>query len=138
MDKVTGIGGIFIKAKNPKTLAAWYRDNLGVEFGENTYANFKWINEPDTNAPGITVLSFFKEESEYFNPSKNNCMLNFRVKDLHTLLRELSHKGVDVIDKTEYHSYGSFGWIMDPEGNKIELWEPKDESVIKENVKEQH
>ncbi|HYJ64321.1 MAG TPA: VOC family protein [Parafilimonas sp.] len=137
MDKVTGIGGIFIKAKNPKKLAAWYRDNLGVDFGENTYVNFKWIND-SINVHGTTVLSFFKEETEYFNPSKSKCMLNFRVKDLHTLLRELNHKGVDVIDKTEYHSYGSFGWIMDPEGNKIELWEPKDETVIEENVKEQH
>jgi predicted enzyme related to lactoylglutathione lyase len=137
MHKVTGIGGIFIKAKNPKTLAAWYRDNLGVDFGESTYVNFKLIND-NADAPVTTVLSFFKEESEYFNPSKSKCMLNFRVKDLHALLRELNHKGVDVIDKTEYHSYGSFGWIMDPEGNKIELWEPKDENVIEENVKEQH
>jgi predicted enzyme related to lactoylglutathione lyase len=129
MNKVTGIGGIFIKAKNPKTLAAWYRDNLGIDFGENTNANFKYTN---ADVGAITVLSFFKEESDYFSPSKSNCMLNFRVKDLHALLRELNHKGVDVIDKTEYYSYGSFGWIMDPEGNKIELWEPKEE-----NTKEQ-
>lgn len=125
MNKVTGIGGIFIKAKDPTTLAAWYRDNLGIDFGENTYANFEWINEPDNDTPVITVISFFKEESEHFDPSKSNCMINLRVKDLHTLLRELIHKGVNVIDKTEYYSYGSFGWIMDPEGNKIELWEPK-------------
>ena len=133
MNKVTGIGGIFIKAKNPKTLAAWYRDNLGIDFGENTYANFEWNNGHDNDAAGPTVISFFKEESEYFNPSKNSCMINLRVKDLHTLLRELIHKGVNVIDKTEYYSYGSFGWIIDPEGNKIELWEPKNE-----NIKERH
>ncbi len=129
MNKVTGIGGIFIKAKNPKTLAAWYHDNLGIDFGENMCANIKWINDPEKNISCSTAFSFFKEESEYFNPSKNTCMLNFRVKDLHTLLRELNHKGVNVIDKTEYYSYGSYGWIIDPEGNKIELWEPKDESI---------
>ncbi len=126
MNKVTGIGGIFIKAKNPEMLAAWYRDNLGIDFCENSSANFKCINEQDT-APVTTVLSFFKDESDYFNPSESKCMLNLRVKDLHALLRELNHKGVDVLDKTEYYSYGSFGWIMDPEGNKIELWEPKTE-----------
>ena len=78
MNKVTGIGGIFIKAKNPKALAAWYRDNLGIDFGENTNANFKCSGE---NAVSLatTVLSFFKEESDYFNPSESNCMLNFRV-----------------------------------------------------------
>jgi len=131
MNKVTGIGGIFIKAKNPKALAAWYRDNLGIDFGENTNANFKCSTE-NAASTNITVLSFFKEESDYFNPSESKCMLNFRVKDLHTLLRELNHKGVNVLDKTEYYSYGSFGWIMDPEGNKIELWEPKEQ-----NIKEQ-
>lgn len=133
MNKVTGIGGVFIKAKNPKALAAWYRDNLGIDFGENTSANFKCSREQTAASSATTVLSFFKEESDYFNPSESKCMLNFRVKDLHNLLRELNHKGVEVLDKTEYYSYGSFGWIMDPEGNKIELWEPKEE-----NVKEQH
>lgn len=129
MNKVTGIGGIFIKAKNPKVLAAWYRDNLGIDFNSNTYVNIKWINEHNAAVPGGTIFSFFKDDSDYFMPSKNKYMLNFRVKDLHALLRELNHKGVNVIDKTEYYSYGSFGWIMDPEGNKIELWEPKSEQV---------
>lgn len=129
MDKVTGIGGIFIKAKNPKKLAAWYKDNLGINFGEEPYVTFQWINENNANVPGNTVFSFFREDSDYFSPSKSTCMINFRVKDLHALLHELNLKGVTVIDKTEYHSYGSFGWIMDPEGNKIELWEPKDEKL---------
>jgi len=128
MNNVTGIGGIFIKARNPITLAAWYQDNLGIDFGENTYVTFKWINQNNPEMPGNTVLSFFHEDSDYFNPSKSACMLNFRVKDLHALLRELNNKGVEVMDKVEYYSYGSFGWIIDPEGNKIELWEPKDES----------
>jgi len=129
MEKVTGIGGIFIKAKNPVKLAAWYRDNLGIDFCQNTRTTFKWINPNNPQVPGSTVFSFFQEDSDYFSPSKNTCMLNFRVNNLHALLRELNHKGVEVIDKTEYHSYGSFGWIVDPEGNKVELWEPKDEAL---------
>jgi len=129
MDKVTGIGGIFIKAKNPTKLAAWYKENLGIDFNDNTYTTFKWINQNNPQIPGNTVFSFFREDSDYFSPSKNTCMLNFRVNNLHALLRELSYKGVEVIDKTEYYSYGSFGWIVDPEGNKVELWEPKDEAL---------
>jgi predicted enzyme related to lactoylglutathione lyase len=129
MNKVTGIGGIFIKAKNPVKLAAWYRDNLGIDFNDNTYTTFRWINQNNLEIPGSTVFSFFCEDSDYFSPSKSRCMLNFRVNNLHALLRELNHKGVEVIDKTEYHSYGSFGWIVDPEGNKVELWEPKDEAI---------
>ena len=129
MEKVTGIGGIFIKAKNPTKLAAWYKENLGIDFNDNTYTTFKWINQNNPQIPGNTVFSFFREDSDYFSPSKNTCMLNFRVNNLHALLRELSYKGVEVIDKTEYYSYGSFGWIVDPEGNKVELWEPKDEAL---------
>lgn len=129
MNKITGIGGIFIKAKNPIKLAAWYRDNLGIDFNENTYVTFKWVNQNNPEIPGNTVFSFFREDNDYFAPSKSSCMLNFRVNDLHALLRELNQKGVEVIDKTEYHSYGSFGWIMDPEGNKVELWQPKDEAL---------
>jgi predicted enzyme related to lactoylglutathione lyase len=129
MENVTGIGGIFIKAKNPKTLAMWYKENLGIDFTNNNYATFRWINEHDPNVPGTTIFSFFKEDSEYFNPSESKFMINFRVKNLHMLLFTLKHNGVWVADKTEYYDYGSFGWIMDPEGNKIELWEPKDEKL---------
>lgn len=129
MEKVTGIGGIFLKAKDPKALAKWYTENLGVDFGENTYVTFKWINENSNVSPGHTVFSFFKEDTDYFSPSKSGCMLNFRVKNLHQLLVTLKTKGVWVADDTQYYDYGSFGWIMDPEGNKIELWEPKDEQL---------
>jgi predicted enzyme related to lactoylglutathione lyase len=128
MENVTGIGGVFIKAKNPKALAKWYKENLGIGFTNDNYVAFKWINE-NPGTPGSTMFSFFKDDSDYFSPSESKCMINFRVKDLHQLLITLKHKGVWVADKTEYHDYGSFGWIMDPEGNKIELWEPKDEAV---------
>jgi len=129
MDKVTGIGGVFIKAKDPKALSKWYQENLGVGFGENSHITFQWTNEHNPSVPGNTVFSFFKEDSDYFNPSESKFMLNFRVKNLHLLLFELKHNGVWVSEKTEYYDYGSFGWIMDPEGNKIELWEPKDEAL---------
>ena len=129
MDKVTGIGGVFIKAKDPKALAKWYQENLGVGFGESSYITFQWTNEHNPSVPGNTAFSFFKEDSDYFNPSESKFMLNFRVKNLHLLLFELKHNGVWVSEKTEYYDYGSFGWIMDPEGNKIELWEPKDEAL---------
>ncbi len=129
MYNVTGIGGIFIKAKDPKALAAWYKENLGIDFGENSYVTFKWLKENNSDLPGSTVLSFFKEDSDYFEPSKSVCMINFRVKNLHLILFELKQKGIWVADKTQYYDYGSFGWIMDPEGNKIELWEPKDDHL---------
>jgi predicted enzyme related to lactoylglutathione lyase len=128
MENVTGIGGVFIKAKNPKALAKWYKENLGIGFTNDNYVAFKWTSE-NPDVPGSTVFSFFKDDSDYFSPSKSKCMINFRVKDLHQLLITLKHKGVWVADKTEYYDYGSFGWIMDPEGNKIELWEPKDEAL---------
>jgi predicted enzyme related to lactoylglutathione lyase len=129
MENVTGIGGIFIKAKNPKTLAKWYKENLGIDFTNDNYATFRWINENDPDVPGTTVVSFIKEDSEYTNPSESKFMINFRVKNLHMLLFTLKHNGVWVADKTAYYEHGSFGWIMDPEGNKVELWEPKDEHL---------
>lgn len=128
MENVTGIGGVFIKAKNPAALAKWYKENLGIDFTEENYVTFKWIN-PGANISGHTIFSFFKETSDYFSPSESNFMINFRVKNLHLLLITLKHNGVWIADKTEYYEYGSFGWAMDPEGNKIELWEPKDEAL---------
>lgn len=125
MEKVTGIGGVFIKAIDPEALANWYKENLGIDFMEGNYAMFKWINEkPDD--PNETVFSFFKESSDYFDPSESKFMINFRVKDLKSLLSSLKEKGIWVAEKTGDYEYGSFGWTMDPEGNKIELWQPKD------------
>lgn len=125
---VTGIGGVFIKAKDPKALASWYQEQLGVPFGDNLYVQFRWINE-DPSAPGSTVFSFAKEESNYFDPSTKQCMINFRVKDLDGLLEKLRKTGVWVHEKTEDYGYGKFSWCMDIEGNKIELWEPVDDKL---------
>ncbi len=119
MKNVTGIGGVFIKAKNPETLAKWYAENLGIDFGKGNYVAF------EEDMPGTTVFSFFKQSSDYFAPSGSNFMINFRVKDLDALLETLKQKGIWVADKSEQYEYGSFGWTMDPEGNKIELWQPK-------------
>ena len=127
MENITGIGGVFIKAKDPDGLAKWYKENLGINFMEGNYAAFPWTNENQDNS-GTTVFSFFKESSEYFSPSQSRLMINFRVKNLRALLQSLKEKNIWVEDKTEDYDYGVFGWTMDPEGNKIELWQPKDEA----------
>lgn len=123
MKNVTGIGGVFIKAKDPATLAKWYAENLGVDFAEGNYVTF------EENMPGTTVFSFFKQSSDYFAPSESSFMINFRVKNLDALLETLKQKGIWVADKLDQHEYGSFGWTMDPEGNKIELWQPNDATL---------
>lgn len=126
MERVTGIGGVFFKSKDPKTLAAWYQKHLGIPFGEGSYTVFKWINPHHPTAPGSTVFSFFKNESDYFQPSEKAFMINFRVKSLKELLATLEKEGVKIVGEMQEFEYGKFGWVMDPEGNKIELWEPVD------------
>ncbi len=129
MIKVTGIGGVFIKAKDVKAITAWYEKHLGIEFGSNSYVDFKWENKNNPGVPGHSVFSFFKEDSTYFAPSDKGAMLNFRVKDLQELVTELEKSGVQLVGEVEEFEYGKFGWIIDPEGNKIELWEPLDEKL---------
>src|SRR5688500_14034094 len=129
MEKVTGIGGLFIKAKDIKSLCAWYQKYLGIEFGNNTYIDFKWVNKNNRAVPGHPDSSFVKQDSDYFNPSEKPFMINFRVHNLVQLLSELKKEGVQITGSVEVFEYGKFGWIMDPEGNKIELWEPIDEKL---------
>jgi len=126
---VTGIGGVFIKAKDPESLAKWYDQHLGVGFGDNSWTEFKWINPHSETTPGSTSLSFFKEDSKYFDPSTTRCMINFRVKDIDSLISNLKAAGVWVAENTDTAEYGKFAWCMDPEGNKIELWEPVDDKL---------
>jgi predicted enzyme related to lactoylglutathione lyase len=130
--KVTGLGGVFIKAKNPKELCEWYDKHLGINFGKNTYSLFQWREHEDKEQTGSTTFSFFKEESDYFAPSTKQAMLNFRVGNLEETLNELRQAGVHVFDKVEEYDYGKFAWIMDAEGNKVELWEPKNEQLLEE------
>jgi len=120
MDRVTGLGGVFIKAQDPKALASWYQQHLGVQFGDGLYVDFPWTSG------GHSVFSFFKSDSKYFQPSDKPYMINFRVQNLKDLVVELEKEGVTIVGKVEETEYGNFGWILDPEGNKIELWESKD------------
>jgi predicted enzyme related to lactoylglutathione lyase len=123
MKRVTGIGGLFFKAKDPEKIKEWYKQHLGLPC--NQYgANFTW--KKDNGENGYTVWSPFKEDTTYFDPAEKPFMFNYRVENLDALLEVLKAEGVTVVGTTEVYDYGKFGWIMDPEGNKIELWEPVD------------
>ncbi|MGB2702505.1 MAG: VOC family protein [Chitinophagaceae bacterium] len=124
MERVTGLGGPFIKAEDPKGLAAWYEKHLGSAFNGTTYTVLPCANEDGSEKQGYNVFSFFKSDSDYFAPSNKPIMLNFMVKDLFALLAVLKEEGVTIVGEPMDEEYGKFGWIMDPEGNKIELWEP--------------
>ncbi|MBL7745404.1 MAG: VOC family protein [Chitinophagaceae bacterium] len=124
MKKITGLGGVFIKARDPKAMAAWYQQHLGIGFNEYNYVDLPFTDEQGKVTPGYNVLSFFTENSAYFNPSEKQVMLNLRVSDLFTLLDQLRAEGVSIVGDPLNEEYGKFGWILDPEGNKIELWEP--------------
>ncbi len=124
--RVTGLGGVFFKSEDPKKLMEWYRKRLGIE--ADTYGgwSFQWREKRRSQRIGITVWSPFAKDTDYMDPSEQPYMFNFRVADLKLLLAQLRREGVHVIDKIEEFPYGKFGWIIDPEGRKIELWEPPD------------
>ena len=124
MKKVTGIGGIFFKCKDPKKMNEWYKTHLG--FDTNDYgANFEWRENADATKKGSTQWSAFAETTKYFEPSTKDFMINYRVANLEALVEQLKKEGVTIVDKIESYDYGKFVHIMDMEGNKIELWEPK-------------
>ncbi len=123
MAKVTGIGGVFIKAKDPKRLAAWYSKHLGLDMDEGGVA-LRWKDGATKACPGSTVFSLFPADTTYFAPSRKAAMFNFRVDDLDGLLAKLRKAGVEVEGHTVETAEGRFGWVMDPEGNRVELWEP--------------
>lgn len=125
--RVTGIGGFFFKCKDPKAIRNWYNQHLGLN--TNDYgASFMWKDENGNNCS--TQWSPFQEDTKYFQPSEKEFMQNFRVENLEWLLAELKKEGVTIVGEMETYSYGKFAWILDPEGNKIELWEPLDESLL--------
>lgn len=129
MDKVTGLGGVFLKVQDPKAMAEWYKKHLDIHLAGNDntqYVEFKWINHNNPAVPGSSVFSLFKSDSTYFQPSASPFMINFRVKDLIALVETLKNDGVQLAGEPQIHEYGKFAWIIDPEGNKIELWEPVD------------
>ena len=123
--KVTGIGGIFFKCKDPKKVREWYQKNLGLN--TNSYgAVFEWRQGADTTKKGFTQWSPFNEKTKYFEPSTKEFMINYRVENLEALIDQLRKDSVTIVDKFETVDYGKFVHIMDIEGNKIELWEPND------------
>ncbi len=124
MKRVTGIGGIFFKADDPARLYAWYEEHLGLKRGPHEAVVFNWRDSEDSAKAGMTVWAIFPRSTKYFDPSSSPFMLNFRVNDLDGLLAALRAEGVQVEEKIEEYDYGRFGWITDPEGNRIELWEP--------------
>ena len=122
--KVTGIGGVFFKAKDPEALAAWYQEHLGLEVHHSTMATFEWKELPEPHAVAQTVWAAFPESTDHLGPVSARCMINYRVRGLDTLLERLRHAGVRVQDGVEEYDYGRFAWILDSEGNRVELWEP--------------
>lgn len=133
-NKILGFGGVFFKAKDQKALCKWYDEHLGTHFGENSWNTFKWRERENSSKIGRTEFSIFKDTTTYFQPSEKQFMFNFRVRDLEAILAKLKAEGVHVEEKTEAFEYGKFGWIVDLEGNKIELWEPVDEVLEKADM----
>jgi len=124
MKRVTGIGGIFFKAKDPAALGAWYQKHLGIPVEAWGGAAFRWAGEHNPSGTGTTIWTPFAADTSYFAPSTAPFMINYRVDDLHALLAALRAEGCAVDDKVEESEYGKFGWVMDPEGNRLELWQP--------------
>ncbi len=125
MPQVRGIGGIFFKSNNPELLKSWYEKHLGIVSRPDVGAVFAWRRADDPSMEQQTVWSVFPASTRYFDPSKSPFMLNYIVDDLDATLEALRAHGVQVDERIERYPYGNFGWITDPDGNKIELWEPK-------------
>ncbi len=124
MPRVTGIGGVFFKARDPDAVRSWYRTHLGLDVQPWGGVTFRWCDPADPDADGATVWSVFPAASTYFDPSPAPFMINYRVADLDLVLARLKAEGCAVDERTETSEFGRFGWVMDPEGNRVELWEP--------------
>ena len=126
MKRVTGLGGVFLKCNNPEAMYGWYEKHLGVTREHGAVA-FQWRDTEEPEKTGTTIWSLFPENTKYFEPSRSPFMMNFRVENLEQLLTALRAEGVQVDEKVETCDFGKFGWIIDLEGNRIELWEPPTE-----------
>lgn len=125
MARVTGIGGIFFKSRSDNAaLAAWYEQHLGIRLEPWGGAILRWP-EDSADDEGLTVWHVAEKNTDWFSPSNSSFMVNYRVDDLAKMLEQLRAAGVDVFKGPETHENGKFAWIMDPDGNKVELWEPK-------------
>ena len=123
MAQVTGIGGIFFKADDPEKMYEWYEKHLGIK-REHGFVSFHWREDHNPDEKGTTAWAIFDWKSNYFDPSRTGFMVNYRVQDLDAVIEALRAGGVE-IHKREDCDYGRFAWITDPEGNKIELWQPR-------------
>ncbi len=123
MARVTGIGGIFLRARDPKALTQWYADHLGIKLSDYGGVNFLWSDEMPPGT-GATAWSLFPDDTKYFGTSGQQAMINYRVDDLDALLDQLRAAGITIDPKREDADYGRFAWITDPEGNRLELWQP--------------
>jgi catechol 2,3-dioxygenase-like lactoylglutathione lyase family enzyme len=128
--RVTGIGGIFFKCRDRDAQNAWYRRHLGID-AASWGTTFRWRHDDDPDRRGYTVWSAFKGDTDYLDPSPAPFMINYRVHDLPGLLEALKAEGVEQVGELVREDYGLFAWILDPEGNKIELWEPDDEAYAR-------
>jgi len=124
MKRVTGIGGVFLKAKDAPALRAWYKTHLGVDVQAWGGAAFSWADADGRPTGGTTVWSVASSDSDQFAPSSAAFMVNYRVDDLLALVDALKSEGCNVLDRIDDSEYGKFAWVIDPEGNKVELWQP--------------
>jgi len=124
MKRVTGIGGVFFHAKDPVALRAWYKTHLGIDVQDWGGAAFEWADASGNALKGTTAWLIGPADGKHYAPSKSSFMINYRVDDLAALLAALRAEGCNVLDKTDDSEFGKFGWVMDPEGNKVELWQP--------------
>lgn len=126
MKRVTGLGGVFFKAENVPAMREWYTKHLDIPTEEGGYGLFWWRDDAEPGKRGSTTWSLFKDTTEYFQPSNASFMINYRVNNLDELIETLKNEGVTIVGGIDEYDYGKFAWILDPEGNKIELWEPID------------
>jgi predicted enzyme related to lactoylglutathione lyase len=124
MKRVTGIGGIFFNSPNPVVLRAWYKEHLGIDVQEWGGTAFAWADSEGKPFAGTTIWTVGDAKDSYFAPSTASFMVNYRVADLHALVSALKAEGCNVLDKIDESEYGKFAWVIDPDGNKVELWEP--------------
>ena len=122
--RVTGLGGVFFKARDPQALATWYRERLGLPVEDGGFAVLQWREHDDPARLGSTVWAVFDDKTDYLGPATQRAMINYRVADLDAVLGALRKEGVTVDEAVHSDENGRFGWITDPEGNRIELWQP--------------
>lgn len=124
MAKVLGVGGVFFKSRDPVALAAWYKTHLGLNVEDWGGVAFRWAERKADHLDAATIWSPFKADTQYFAPSSASFMINYVVDDVRALVAKLKSEGCQADDKIEDSDYGTFGWVVDPDGNKLELWQP--------------